>query len=220
MRRLAQPQVVKHAAIAAALSAALTLPRMLLWDKRVLPLWYVEAIVFFGGFVLWAFVFAWHTEYTRRPVFTLKIKPSLFLGATVAGLLAAIALHFWLDPLIRRAAPEDFPADIQHWVASTLFALAFTQLFLVYAPFAWLIRLFRNEQIATWLTVALGITVLLLRNQSLPTQLPFSLLVESMGLRIAVAYFAIWFYLRGGILLVWWLGFLIETRHLLSLGVL
>lgn len=204
------------AAIAAALSAVLSLPRMLLWDTRRFSVWYAEAIILLCGFVLWAFVFAWHTEYTRRPVFTLKIKWTLFGDTTLAGIAAAIGLHRLLDPSLRAFNPQDYPADFSHWVASTLFSLAFTQLFLLYAPFAWVMRLFRKEQIATWATVALSVLVLMLKTKSSPLPLPFSLFLELLASRIAFAYFAIWFYLRGGMLLVWWLGFLVEARHLLT----
>jgi hypothetical protein len=216
MRRLAHPQVVTSAAIAATLSALLSAPRMLLWDKRPFPLWYGEAIIFLGGFVLWAFVFAWHTEYTHRPVFTLKIKPPLFAAATLAGILAALSIHWLLDPTLRVHSPQDYPVDFRHWIASTLFALAFTQLFLIYSPFAWVIRLIRNEEIATWMTVVLSVVVLLLKTNASPTPLPYSLFMELLALRIAFGFFAIWFYLRGGILLVAWLGLLVESRHLLA----
>jgi hypothetical protein len=33
-------------------------------------------------------------------------------------------------------------------------------------------------------------------------------------MRLAQGVLGVWFYLRGGVLLVWWLGFLIEARHL------
>ena len=216
MRRLAQPQVVVSAIVAAALSTALCAPRLLLWSKRPFPVWYLEATIFFGGFVLWAFVFAWHAEYTRRPFFTAKINSALFTGATLAGVLAAIGLRFLLDPSFRRITPEDYPPDLQHWIASVLFALAFTQLFLFYAPFAWLMRLFHNNQVALWLTVAFNVIVLLLKMHASPTPPPLSMVFGFLALRIAYAYFIVWFYLRGGILLVTWLGLLIEARHLLD----
>lgn len=216
MRRLAQPKVVASAAIAAALSAAFSLPRMLLWENRKLPVWYLEANVLFGGFVLWAFVFAWHREYTGQRVFTLKFKPSIFVAATAIGILAAFGLHFFLDPALRRVTPEDFPTDLAHWVAATLFSLAFTQLFLLYAPFAWLMRLSRNQHVATWLTVALGVAVLITKVRSAPASLAPSLLLELLALRIALNFMGIWFYLRGGILLVWWLDLLVEGRYLLD----
>src|SRR4051812_30104579 len=117
MRRLAQPQVMIAAGIAAVLSALLSLPRMLLWEDRRFTLWYPEATILLCGFILWAFVFAWHTTYTHRPVFTLKIKPSLFGAATVAAIVIGLVLHFWHDPLIRAAIPKDFPADTKHWAA-------------------------------------------------------------------------------------------------------
>lgn len=216
MRRLVQPNVVAAAAIAAALSTALCAPRILLWNKRLFPVWYLEATLFFGGFVLWAFVFAWHTEYSRRPFFTAKISSPLFASATLAGVLAAFGLRFFLDSGFRLITPEDYPPDVEHWIASVLFALAFTQLLLFYAPFAWLMRLFHNIQAATWLTVAFNALVLLLKTHASPTPPPIFIVLESLALRIAFAYFAIWFYLRGGILLVTWLGLLIEARHLLD----
>jgi len=217
MRRLAQPNVVTASAIAAALTAAVSIPRMLLWAKRPLPLWYVEATIFLGGFILWAFVFGWHTEYTRRPLFTLKIKPAIFAGATLAGILAALVLHFFLDPSLRITTPEDYPADFAHWVASTLFALAFTELFLLFAPFAWSMRLFRHEQIALWLTVAFNVFLLILKTRASPKPFPHTLFIDLLALRIVMGYFNVWFYLRGGIFLAWWLGFLIEARHLLGI---
>jgi hypothetical protein len=216
MRRLAEPKVVKSSLIAAALSAAFSLPQMLLWENRPWPVWRLEATVFLGGFVLWAFVFAWHTNYTTRPVFTLKIQPSLMAAATVGGILLALTFHYLLDPSMRRVTPHDFPKDFTHWVASTLFSLAFTQLFLLFAPFAWVMRLIRNEQVATWMTVALGVVVLIMRINSSPVSVPPLLIVELLILRIAGFYFGIWFYLRGGILIVWWLEFLLEARHLLA----
>ena len=216
MRRLVQPQVVTSAAIAAALSAILSLPRMMLWENQPFPIWYLEAAILFCGFVLWAFVFAWHTEYTHRPVFTLKIKPTVVAAATVAGIFIGLALHFWSDPLMRPVTPKDFPPDVKHWAATTVFNLAFMQLFLLFAPFDWAIRLFRNEKVALWITAAFGILVLLLRNNSLPAELSGWLLTALIISKIAGIFFGVWFYLRGGIFLVWWLDLLLESRHLLT----
>jgi len=217
MRRLVRPKVVTAAAIAAASSAALSIPRMLLWAKRPLPLWYLESTIFLSGFVLWAFVFAWHTEYTHRPVFTLKIKPSLFATATLAGILATIALHFFLDPALRLITPEDYPGDFAHWLASTLFGLAFTQLFLLFAPVAWALRLFRNENVALWLTVFFNVFLLILRTQVSPRPFPHGLFMELFALHVVMGYLGVWFYLRGGIFLASWLSLLIEARHLLQI---
>jgi hypothetical protein len=206
------------AAIAAAMSALLSLPRLWLWDKRPFSVWYPEAIIFLCGFVLWAFVFAWHTEYTRRPVFNFRIKPFLFAAATLVGIFAALGLHFLVDPALRARNPQDYPADFQHWVAHTLFSLSLVELLLLFAPFAWAVRLFRNETVATWITVAFSVLVLGLKANSSPTPLPAHLIATLAVLRIASGYLAVWFYLRGGIFLAWWLGFLIEARNLLTFG--
>jgi hypothetical protein len=214
MRRLAQPKVMTAAAVAAACSALLCLPRMVLWATRPFALWYFEATIFLGGFVLWAFVFAWHTEYTRRPVFTLKIKPSLFIAATLAGVLCALVLHFVFDPAMRPIMPQEYPVNFQGWLAAALFGLAFTDLFLIFAPYAWLVRLIRNERIAAGLTVAFSVAVWLLKFQSSPHTIPTWLFCELFVLRMAQSIFGVWFYMRGGVLLVWWIGFLIEARHL------
>ena len=163
------------AGIAAALSAMLALPRLLLWENRPFSVWYPEAMILLCGFVLWAFVFAWHTEYTHRPVFRFKIKLSLFAYATLAGVIVAIGLHWLIDPTLRALNPQDYPVDLRHWIASALFSLAFTQLFLIYAPFAWVMRLFRNEQVAIWVTVAFNLLVLVLKTNSSPMPLPLSL---------------------------------------------
>ena len=72
MRRLAEPEVLKSAAMAAAAGSLACYPRLALWPGRPYPMWYLEAVLFFGGLVLWAFVFAWHTKYTDQPVFNFK----------------------------------------------------------------------------------------------------------------------------------------------------
>jgi len=217
VRRLAQPSVVASAAIAAALSALLSLPRILLWENRPFTPWYILATIFFCGFVLWAFVFAWHTEYTKRPLFTLKIKPFIFFIATFAGIFVALGLHWLIDPTLRARHPQEYPADLQHWIAATLFTLFFAQMFLLFAPFAWAMRLFRNEKVATWLTVAFIALVFALKANTYSPPLPALILTRLLFLRIASGFLAVWFYLRGGIFLAWWIGLIIESRHLLTI---
>ena len=204
------------AAIAAALSAIFSLPRIWLWENRPFQIWYPEAMLCLCGFVLWAFVFAWHTEYTRRPVFTLRVKPLLFAAATFVGLAAALGKHWLVDPTLRARNPQDYPADFRHWVAHLLFTLSVAQLLLIFAPFAWAMRLFRNETAATWLTVALSVLVLGLKSNASAAPLPAAMMLALAVLQIVSAYCAVWFYLRGGIFLAWWLAFLIEARHLLT----
>lgn len=217
MRRLAEPNVVKFSLIAAALSTVFSLPRMVLWESRPWPVWRLEATVFLGGFVLWAFVFAWHTAYTGRPVFTKKIKPTVIVAATLGGVFLALSIHFFVDPTMRRVSPADFPGDVGNWVAATLFSLAFMQLFLLFAPFAWVMRLARNEEVATWMTVALGVLVLIMKIRASSVSIPLLLIAELLLLRITGTYLGVWFYTRGGIFVVWWLELLVEGRHLLDI---
>ena len=205
------------AAIAAALSAAFSLPRILFWENRPFSAWYPEAIIFSCGFVLWAFVFAWHTKYSGRPVFTLKISPASFTLASLTGMVAAVSVQWLMDPTLRARTPEDYPASTQEWIAKTLFDLAFWQLFLTFAPFAWLMRLFRNQSIAIALTVLLGLVVLILKIRSSPIPVPTTLFVALVVFRIAGGLLAIAFYLRGGVVLVSWWTFLVQLRLLFGI---
>jgi hypothetical protein len=79
-------------------------------------------------------------------------------------------------------------------------------------------RLFKNRWVATNLTVLFGALLLVLRIQSLPTPLPPPLFAAVLTGKIVMGFLAVSFYLRGGVLLVWWWIFLFETRHLLNLA--
>ena len=181
-------------------------------------LWYLEALLFLCAIVLWAFVFAWHTSYTRREVFRLKPGAAVFASATLAGVVCAVGLHFFLDPALRVQTPEDYPANVIEWIAQTLFALGLSQLFLLFAPFAWLLRLFQNRSVATLLTVLFGVFVLAIKTGSSPKPYPLPLFSALLLVRIVSGSLGVFFYLRGGVSLVWWLGLLIEARHLLNLS--
>lgn len=214
MRRLAKPEVLRSTFVAALGTTLLCYPRLSLWSTRQLPIWYLEATLFFGGFVLWAFVFAWHTEYTRRPVLALRIDRRILAGATAIGLAVAAFLHFVLDPAQRLRVPEDYPNNLVDWIAKTLFGLAFLQLFLTFAPFAWLMRLFRDQRIAAPLTVAFSLLILFLKRNASPDPAPAAMFALLLATRVFLALLSLWCYLRGGLLLAWWWGLLIEMRHL------
>jgi hypothetical protein len=218
VRRLTTTAVLKSAASAALVTALLSYPRLSLWLQRPQPIWYLESIVFLGTTVLWGWVFAWHSHYSQRPVFTGPFEAKSWLVASAAALGVAVSLSLWLDPVLSRSTPEDYPTTLVQWLAMTLFHLAFTQLFLVYAPFAWLIRLLKNPRIATLCTVLFGVVVLTLKIRSSPTPLPNSLFVALVILRVLLGLISVTFYLRGGILLASWWSLLIEARHLLTLG--
>ncbi|MFZ0826302.1 MAG: hypothetical protein WAO02_02665 [Verrucomicrobiia bacterium] len=218
MRHLVQPRTLKLAGLAALTTTLACYPRLSLWGNRSAPIWYLEAVIFFCAIVLWGFVFAWHTPYTQRPVFTLKLEPRLFAMVTVAGIAAAAGLHLFLDPSLRLKIPGDYPADPEQWFALVLFSLAFNQLFLVFAPFAWLIRLFKNRWVATGLTVLFGVLVLAIKIRHTPTPIPDPMFAALLAGRVVTGFLALSFYLRGGVLLSWWWILLIEARHLLPLA--
>src|ERR1035437_363293 len=153
MRHLAQPRVLKLAAIASLVTTLACYLRLAHWLNRSDPVWLLTGVIFFCSIVLWSFVFAWHTQYTHRPVFTLKVEPRLFITVTLAGIAVATVFHLFLDPALRVKTPEEYPADVKQWLAIVLFSLAFNQLYFVFAPFAWLVRLLQNRRVATVLTV-------------------------------------------------------------------
>jgi hypothetical protein len=228
MRHLLQPRVLGMASLAALLSALACYPRLSLWLHARYPVWYLDATIFFCTITLWAFVFAWHAPYTGRPAFIFKLEPGLTLAATVLAIGAGSAYHLWLDPPLRLILPEDYPSNLQHWLATVLFGFGLTQLFCIFAPCDWLMRLTKNRWIATGLTGFFGAVMQAMRIHSVAT-LPVSaedhpaislsplLLITLLVLRFAGGCLAVAFYLRGGILVVWWWALLIESRLLLDL---
>jgi hypothetical protein len=218
VRHLLQPRVLNLAVIAALASTLACYPRLSLWLNRSEPVWYLEGTVFLCSTVLWGFVFAWHMPYTHRAVFILKQERGPLIAATVVAIIAAAVFDLLLDPLLRSKMPQDYPADLEHWFAFVLFSLAINQLFLLFAPFDWLMRLCKNRWVATHLTVLFGALLLVLRIQSLSTHLTPTLFAAILIGKIALGFLAVWFYLRGGVLLVWWWTILFEARHLLNLN--
>ena len=218
MRNLVQPRVLMLAVIAALATTLACYPRLSFWLHRAFPIWYLEAVMFCCSIILWSFVFAWHTQYAHRPVFTLKIEPRLFATVTVTGIVVAMMLHLFLDPSLRLKTPEEYPADAKQWLAMLLFSLAFNQLYLVFAPFGWLIRLFQNRWVATCLTVLFSTIVMAIKIRATPASFPLPLFATLLAGRVVMGFLAVSFYLRGGVLLSWWWTLLIEARHLLDLA--
>ena len=217
MRHLLQPRVLNWAVIAALVSALAAYPRLSLWLNRSAPVWYLEVMIFLCAIVLWGFVFAWHTPYTGQPVFPRKWERGPFLTATVTAIVAAAVFELWLDPVLRPKIPDEYPVDAKHWIAMTLFALAVTQLFLLFACVDWLMRLTKHRWVAANLTVLFGVVVLAMKLQALPTPLPSWLFASLLAGRIVIGFLAVAFYLRGGVLLVWWWTFLFESRQWVDL---
>lgn len=217
MRSLGRPEVLKSAILAGWCIALVCWPRIATAPDQRLPVWYLEAVVLLGSIVLWGFVFAWHTQYTHRPVFTLKVAARPLALATGAGLATTLFWHFAIDPWLRIKAPADYPTTMEQWLAMTLFSLGLKQLFVVFAPFAWLIWLFGKKEPAFILTAVFGIIVVVIREYRSPSSLlaePFFLGV--LAIRGAAQAISVYFYLRGGVLLVWWWELLLQSRHLLN----
>jgi hypothetical protein len=217
MRHLLQPRVLKLAGSAALVSALACYPRLTLWQNRPAPIWYLEAVIFLCSIVLWGFVFAWHTQYANRPVFVFKLEPGLFVVVTLIGIIAAAVFHLWIDPSLRTIMPKEYPDDLRHWFAMALFALALNQLFQVFAPFAWFMRLLKNPKVSASLTVSFGAFLLAIKIWALPAPVPPLLLAALLVSRIVMGFLVVSFYLRGGMILVSWWTFILEARHLLDL---
>jgi hypothetical protein len=214
MRHLLHPRVLSLASVAALASALACYPRLSLWQDPRAPIWYLEAVIFLCGIILWSFVFAWHARYTGRPVFVLKPGLKPFFTVTAAGILTAAIFRWWLDPSLRSLTPDEYPADLKHWAATVLFSLGLTQLFLIFAPYAWLMRLFKRPRVAISLTALFGTGVLALKIDSLLTPIPSALLASMLVGRVVIGFLTVLFYLRGGITMVWWWTLLLAARLL------
>lgn len=213
MRDLADPEVLKKSIATAAVSAVACLPRLHDWQTRRYPVWYLESVLFLGSIVFWAFVFGWHTKYSGRPPFTSRPDRLAFGIATATGLIGAVTQYYFLDPTLKARSPEDFPTNLSQWAAMILFALTFVDLLVVFAPFDWLLRLSHSTRISTGLTIVFGMFVVWLKQRTMQEHLPASFLAMLLCSRAFAGLLSVFFYLRGGILLVWWCHLLIQSRH-------
>ena len=220
MRSLLQPAVVKSAGIAALITSLVCFPRLALWSDRPQPLWLLSLTLAWASFILWSFVFGWRPQNTPRPILGVKASPALWSAATFAGLAGAVMLHLFIDSVLRPLLPGDYPDTHEAWLAMTLFTIAFDQLFLCFAPFAFIVRLSRNQTAAAGLTVLFGVALLALRLKSLiPLVSPF-FIAELFAWRTAAGFLTLYLYLRGGALLAWWWVLLLQLRHLITLPAL
>jgi hypothetical protein len=214
MRSLAQAVVVRNAGIAALLAAAACLPRFLLWSGRDRPIWFLELAVLSAGFFLWSFVFGWQAQYGARD--PLKPSRSAALWSVATGCaLAGAALNRWLvDPVVRTISPQDFPPNLAAWAAGLLFALSIGQLFMVFAPMAFFLRLAQRGWLAIVLTLGFGLFVMSMKLESAKASPPPGVLVELVLVRLASGAVGLWFYLKGGLPMAWWMALLAHARYL------
>ncbi len=219
MRSLSQAKTMKNAGLAACLTAAASFPGLVSWSNPPDKIWLLLGVNLWAAFFLWSFVFAWHERESGQRVFVFKTQPRLWLLASIGGLCAAIVLHFEVDPLARQINLEQFPKNLNDWMAGILFTLGFEQLFVCFAPFAFFIRLTHRRDVAFVLTVLLGVLVLCLKLSSIHQWSPSVLAMELLIARIVVSSLSIYFYLRGGILMTWWWILLLQARHLAGFSI-
>ena len=219
MRSLLQPGVLKSACIAALITSLVGFPRLALWRDRPRPIRLLSLTLAWASFILWSFVFAWRPQNARRQILFLGVRPALWSAATVAGLAGAVMLRLFIDSVWRPLMPTDYPDTQEAWLAMTLFVLAFDQLFLCFAPFAFFTRLSRNQRSAAVLTVLFGVALLCLRIKFLASLVSPFFIAELFVWRTAAGFLTLYFYLRGGALLVWWWVLLLQLRHLIPVTV-
>jgi hypothetical protein len=218
MRLLAQPKVLGRSFITALATSLACVPKLASWTERGAPVLFLWLVLLWAMFILWSFVFAWQGEYAKRPAFSLEFRPGLWAMATLYALASALAVHFFVDPQIRVVAPRDYPANWNSLLPTAMFSVAFDPLFFCFAPFAFFIRLFRKQDAALVLTVVFGLFVLALKLNAGKGLPPLWVVVELMALRILAGFVSLFFYLKGGVLLVWWLVLVLQLRFVLDVA--
>ena len=216
MRSLAKPIVLQHALLASLLSTLACVPRLAMWQERIFTVPFMSVTLLFCTFVLWAFVFAWHEQYSGARVFNWKFQPLLWAIGTAYALVSAASLHFSLDDKLRVITPQVYPTNWSSWAAITLFSLTLEPLFLCFAPFAFFIRLSNRETTAVGFTIVFGLLVVYLNLNSGKTLPGMGMMAELIALRVVSAFVNVFFYLKGGVLLVWWIALVIQLRFLLE----
>jgi hypothetical protein len=219
MRHLAQPKVMRWAAWAACATALACYPRFEMWQTRRLPIWYLELVLLTGTFFLWSFVFGWQGPYGGRHPMQVSNSAKLWVLATAVGLGVAGLHYFVLDPMLRPVAPDEYPVSRGAWLAMLLSMLTLTQLFVIYAPMAFFLRMISRRWLAVALTLAFYLFVLLQRSALVPTPMPPLLLAALIGMRLLGASALLYFYFKGGLPLACWATLLVHARLLLELPV-
>jgi hypothetical protein len=219
VRSLLQPAVLKSAGAAALITSLVCFPRLASWRDHPQPLWLLSLTLAWASFILWSFVFGWRLKNAHRPILFVKAKPALWSAATFAGLTGAVVLHLFVDSVLQPLVPGDYPGTHEAWLAMTLFTLAFDQLFLCFAPFAFFVRLLQNQRVAAGLTVLFGVALLCLRIKSLAPLLSPFFIAELFAWRTSAGFLTLYFYLKGGALLAWWWVLLLQLRLLITLPV-
>lgn len=217
MRALTQTNVMVRALCAALLTTLACYPRVERWSHRTNSMGYLSVLMVWSAFVLWAFVLAWHAKYTGRQPLVPPKNSRLWAAATAYGLGMGLIFHFLLDPQMRLTTPQDYPATLRAWVEMMLFSLSLEPLFLCFAPFAFCLRLLRQEQRALLGTVIFAVFVFYLKLSSSKTIPPWPFLGELVVVRVVAGFIGTFLYCRGGAWMVWWPVLIAQSRHLIDL---
>jgi hypothetical protein len=218
LRDLAQPKVLSSAVTAALASCVAGYPRLAQWTGRQHPIWFLVTVLFVCAWVLWAFVLAWHDRYLRRPVVAKNLELKVFGMVTGIGVVIGAIHYFYFDPIVKAKMPDAFPTTLPEWVGMTLFSLAFQQLFLVFAPLAFFSRILNSGRLAIILTVFFGGLIIMAKAQPAMASMPWLISSGFLVVRMVAGLLTIYFYLRGGIVLAYWWGLILQSRELFDLS--
>lgn len=156
---------------------------------------------------------AWHKAYSSLNVFQ-KLDGKITALSIGIATCAAIALKLAFDPVLIRYLPEAYPTTVADWFGRTLFSIFFEQLFMVMAPFAFAVRLFKSNTSAFIFTLAFNICILLMRANMSSTPLPMPLLLTMILTRTLGMTLCLLAYMRGGVYNLWIVRLLLESRTL------
>jgi len=216
VRQLGKTEVLRSAGIATLLTGGACYPRLSIWDRLEGQVAANLLVLMWCIFVLWAFVFAWHKEYYQREPIRLDLSWRNWVWIVAAGGLVAVALRVGLDAWLREVAPWNFPESGKEWLAIVLFAVFFGSLFMVFAPFAFFLRLTRRVRVSFGATVLGAVGVMMLRYLLMGSDRSAGALALLVLLFAGQTVLALGLYLRFGALAVWVFLFLVEARHVLD----
>lgn len=218
MRSFADSAVLLRAGLGAALTTLACYPRVAHWSSREDAVWFLMSVIGWATFVMWASVFAWHRRYSEREVFPRDVAPKLWLIALAFGVVGALISFHYGDPTLRRLAPTDFPRTPSQFAEHVLFNLAFEQLFLCFAPFAFCVRLLPGARAAGICVVLFGLFVFAMKLQSVAAAITWDMALGLAFFRALHSGVAVWLYRQGGAWLVWLFTLMLQCRHLFALG--
>ena len=219
LQHLAQPKVLARAAVAGLLTTLACLSALITAPSHPYPSSFEVPIFFCCVSLLWAFVFAWHFQYTTRPVFLAPFKPKFWLEASAYAVIVGVLEYRLLDPPLRQLMPGEFPSDTTSWLAMCAFQVLFVPLFTCLAPYAFFMRLLQRPAAAMSLTVLWGVVIAYARLSSVPTLPALTVTAMIFLTRVVGGFAAVYFYLNGSVWLIWWIALLLQLRLWLEITV-